>query len=109
MATAPALAEDWPLTDRILGGMTVASLATDWGQTRYIAQHPSIFQENNPILGSHPSTMKANLYFSGAIVGTTLLANSMESSNRKLFLGSVLVFELAVIAKNRSIGIHVDF
>jgi hypothetical protein len=33
-------AEPWDATDKALGAAVVTTMIVDWGQTRYIAQHP---------------------------------------------------------------------
>jgi hypothetical protein len=104
-----ANAEPWDTTDKVLGTAAVATIIVDWGQTRYIAKHPDQYDENNIILGKHPSVEKVNAYFVGYIASTLLIADWLSTPNRKLFLGVISVFEIAVTAHNRSIGLKVAF
>ena len=109
MLISPSVYADWDSTDYALGAAAVSTLVVDWGQTRYIVKNPQKYSETNPILGEHPSMGRTNLYFLGAITGTLLLANWLEPSNRKWFLGTVTAVELVVIGRNKNIGIGVSF
>ena len=104
-----ANAESWDTTDKILGTTALAVMVIDWGQTRYIAQHPGVYYERNPLLGRHPSVQGVDLYFASMIVGSALFANYLSSENRKLFLGTVTAIGISVTAHNRSIGIKIAF
>lgn len=105
----PALAQDWDKTDLTLGAVALTATVIDWGQTRYIAKHPQLFHEKNPILGLHPSVGRVNTYFTGAIVGGAVVAHLLPGQYRKWFLGGVAVLEIGVTAHNRHIGIGVSF
>jgi hypothetical protein len=104
-----ANAEPWDTTDKVLGITSTTLLIVDWGQTRYIAKHPELYQENNVILGKHPSVGRVNAYFGTVIVGNLLLADWLSTRNRKLWLGTVTAVELVVTAHNRNIGIKLSF
>jgi hypothetical protein len=84
-------------------------MIVDWGQTRYIAQHPDAYKETNPHIGLHPSTKRVNAYFAGYTAGTLLLANWLGPTNRKLLLGGMAIYELQLIGRNYSIGVGTSF
>jgi hypothetical protein len=108
-ALSGCASEPWDTTDRVLGAATLGLMVTDWGQARYIARHPAQYEENNPILGAHPSTAKVDAYFVCAIGGGYLLADNLESRYRKLFLGGAAAIEIHAIHNNYSIGVRVGF
>ena len=116
----PAFA--WDETDRILGATAVATLAYDWGQTRYIAQNRCPNAGGAPctdpyresgwakhFIGSTPSPGQVDRYFATCIVGTLLISEWLPSSKRKIFLGTITAVELVVIRHNRQIGIQMQF
>lgn len=112
LAFVPSLsraADPWETTDYALAGATLAALAVDWGQTRYIAKNTHRYNETNPMLGATPSVGKVDTYFVGAMVGTVALAHVLPNDWRQLFLGGVLALELGVINQNRSLGIKMAF
>jgi|SRR5262245_53699158 len=110
LVPAPCRAADpWETTDYALAGATLAALAVDWGQTRYIAKNTHRYNETNPMLGATPSVGKVDTYFVGAMVGTVALAHVLPSDWRTLFLSGVLAVEIGAVSQNRSIGIKMAF
>ena len=116
----PALA--WDDTDRILGAAAVATLAYDWGQTRWASKYPcgnpvsaycpDPYRESGlakHVIGSTPTPGQVDRYFATCIVGTLLIAEWLPSSKRKIFLGTITAVELVVIRHNRQIGIQMQF
>jgi hypothetical protein len=53
-------AGDWMRDDTRWQLAYTAALAIDCAQTRYGAAHPDKFEEENPLLGKHPSIGKIN-------------------------------------------------
>jgi len=104
-----AKAQSWDTTDKALAGVALTALAVDWGQTRYIAQHPEKYKELNGFLGNHPSVKRVDTYFPVVIIGGYFLADYLSSENRKLLLGIVAVVEIGVTARNRHIGVKIAF
>lgn len=114
LALLPALAvaqsSEWKPIDKALLVGSTAMLVVDWGQTRYIAKHPDTYHELNPILGKHPSLSRVNAYFSAAIVGNYLIAEYLiPPEARSLYLGVVTGVELAVVGRNKHLGIKLSF
>lgn len=89
--------------------MTAAAVLTvaDWAQTRYIARNPNDYRELNPILGSHPSVGKVNIYFS-----TVLLLGALGVStgyiNRE-FLYFYVGIEGSTVVRNYQVGVRFQF
>jgi hypothetical protein len=113
---------DWfspPTTgDIALMAVNTALIGVDWGQSRYIAEHPDDYREVNPILGAHPSTGKVNTYFSAALPLYWLTAWALPPKedhgyksiiNREYFSIAVAIMEGATVGNNLAIGIGVKF
>lgn len=109
LAAGAAQADPWDTTDKVLGAAAVAALVVDWGQTRYIAQHPGQYYEHNALLPDHPTLGQVNRHFAVALAGTLLIADYLSPPNRKIFLSVITGFELAVTTRNRSIGVKIAF
>jgi len=122
LSTARA-AERWDTTDKVLGATALAFTVADWAQTRYIAQNPCInagggtdcadpYREAGlarHFIGEHPSTGQVDRYFAGTLVVWSLAAHYLPSAYRKWFLAGITVYELRVVAHNRSIGLRMEF
>ena len=105
LAIAGCASQPWDRTDKVLGATALAASVSDWGQTRWIAEHPEGFHEMNPMLGTHPSVSEVNQHFALSIAAGGLIANALPAHERKLFLGGVTVIELGFSAHNHAIGI----
>jgi len=108
---AHAAWEDWDDKDKFLLVTSTGLLAADWLQTREIAEnrHSGFrFYETNPILGSHPSLPKVNVYFTTAIVGNYLIADWI-GKDRWMWLGAVTALEFHVVRGNYRIGVRMGF
>lgn len=97
----------WSTTDKALLAGSTAALVVDWGQTRYIAQHPEVMGESNRALGEHPSTGRVNAYFASMIAANALVASVLPEGWRSMWLGSVMAFQIVVISNNASAGVGI--
>lgn len=106
-----------------------AAIVLDWGQTRQIAterippytwSNPDgsggtlvngqyRYEEINPILGKHPTTGQVNAFFIGSLVLNNAVMVVLPSNYRPWYAGTVLAFETALIVRNGTIGIGVNF
>ena len=109
MLSGCASSGSWDTTDKALGATALAATVSDWGQTRFIAENPQRFHENNPLLGEHPSLGRVDAHFVGAIVGGYFIADALPGKYRKVFLGTVSILEISVTAHNKSIGVGWSF
>jgi len=90
-----------------------ATLLADWSQTAYLVRvndsaHCSEksspchhYEEKNKLLGKDPTIGRVNTYFALVIAGSTFLPTEAK--------WGLAVFELAVIARNRQVGIRFSF
>lgn len=105
--TKEAKAEGWDATDKVLFGTFVGLQIVDTAQTNYIHKHPDQYYETNPIFGHDPN-MVAVVGFKAAVTGLIYYAvKDSSSADRKLILGSVVVFEAVVVSHNYHIGVKV--
>lgn len=87
-----------------------AAIISDWGQTRYIADHPNIYwEETNPFLGRHPSMGKVNAWFVGSLAVNNGIMVALPKKYRPWYAGVVTAYEARLVVRNNSIGVKVDF
>jgi hypothetical protein len=85
------------------------SIVADWGQTRYVATHPTYHEAFNPILGDHPSTRKVDAWFLGALVANNGIMVTLPKKYRPYYAGTVTATETYFVISNNQIGIKVEF
>jgi fructose-specific phosphotransferase system IIC component len=85
-----------------VGSMIVANttLAVDWHQTHYMAQHADHYAEANPMLGAHPSSTLVAGYFAGWIVATTAAHWVLPRWAQPIAYGALIGLELSTIRDN---------
>jgi hypothetical protein len=99
----------WSREDTYRQAEVVVLSGIDWAQTRKIAQNPDKWHEHNPVLGSHPSTEKVDIYFPLSIATNTAIAMALPPEYRKWFQYVSIGVEAGVVASNFSIGLGVGF
>jgi hypothetical protein len=110
--------EKWSKTDIALETTWQVINIMDWRQTVQIANNPEQYNENNPILGIHPSEQYVNTYF---LIGAILHPIVTEMLPVKYRLWGVDVkpktiwqsisigMSGACVVNNFSIGLSVNF
>ena len=89
-----------------------ASIVADWGQTRYIADHPDRYCETGPaklFIGSHPHRDRVDAYFIGSLVVNNGIMIALPKKYRPWYAGAVTVAETHFVISNNQIGIKIDF
>ena len=83
----------------------------DWGQTRYIAEHPDQFheRESQQFIGLHPTTGKVDAYMAETAVLHFVVAYFLPSEWRSVFQYITIGGKLNSTISNASIGIKVSF
>lgn len=109
MLATSARADDWSTTDKVLGAAALTLTVADWLQTRQIAREPLKWQDDNAILGEHPSVARVNKYFATGIVIGAVAAYYTPAEYRKYLLGGVIAVEATAVAHNYRIGVRVQF
>lgn len=98
----------WTPAQKYLGAATLALIAIDWGQTRYIARNTDRYYERNPLIGRKPDLGDVNYHFVASIALVAAVAHFIPEW-RTGFLSGVAAGQLGVVINNRSIGIQVRF
>ena len=87
-----------------------AAIVMDWGQTRYIAQHPQRYEEiENPFLGRHPSAGRVNVWFLGSLAVNNGIMIALPKKCRPYYAGAVTAYEMRLVIRNDHIGVKIDF
>lgn len=97
----------WNAADTYRQSGVVALMTVDWAQTRKIAKNPDRYSENNPILGSHPSTGEVDAYFLTCAVAHTAVAMALPPKYREWWQYVFIGVEAVAVGHNMSIGLGV--
>lgn len=109
LATDAVIAESWTKKDSQRQWLYLSTHSMDWLQTRYIANHPEVYYETNPILGEQPSQEKVDSYFLSTALLHSWIAYSLPANYRKWFQYSTIVMETGYVGHNVSLGIGFQF
>ena len=108
--------DDWSKTDIVLQSAYTAVTIIDWGQTLNISKNTNKFEEQNFMLGQHPSKSKVNIYFPVMITAnfivSALIPNKCEIFSvkcRNVWQSIYLFDETQAVVRNFKIGIKVEF
>ena len=104
-----ARASDWSKGDTFRELAFAALIVVDWGQTLNIADHPERFREYNPILDSHPSQTRVNLYMPAAILLHAVVSYLLPRTCREGWQYVTIGLEAGVITSNFNAGIGIRF
>ncbi len=100
----------WTATDTALQVAFGALLLTDWAQTRNtLARTPGGMPEGNPLLGAHPSELRLDGYFLGALLLHTTVARLLPHPWRTVWQIGWVGAEGVVAARNFSVGARIRF
>lgn len=88
----------------------IALHVIDWGQTRYIVEHPEKYKEASPVIGNNPTLGKVDSYFikSGIIhigIGYILPQGYWRDLYQNISIG----VKAGVVGYNYSLGVKVSF
>lgn len=99
----------WTPTQKALWGTYTASWLVDLGQTRYIAENPDNYWEEQSayLIGKHPSIGAVNNLFAAQYVLNYLISDRL-GDHRGWYLGLFTAVHTKCVAGNVAIGIKVD-
>lgn len=109
ISSSAMAADPWDSKDKALAATMSTLLVADWGQTINMSRNPSIYHENNPILGLHPSEQSVHTYMGTALIGALTISHFLPSKYRALFMGSIIGLEIPYVYNNYRIGLKMQF
>lgn len=101
--------DEWTADQRTQASVLAGLLIADWAQTRQISRHPNRWSEQNPVIGSHPSTRRVDTYFISSIAIGYLLLDAMPSEYRNAAINAGIVLEAGVVGHNLNLGLGINF
>ena len=111
LLSTSAFADNWTTGDTYREAAFQALNVIDWGQTRYIAQHPESFHEVESafLIGKHPDEKRVDIYMAESAVLHFIVAYYLPQSWRTPFQYLTIGDKLNATIGNASIGIKVAF
>lgn len=105
-AGEPLNAKEWALE-----GAFLAAGLVDYGQTRDLVKNRlHDMHEQNALLGRNPSEARVRNYFMAMGAAHVVVSHALpRGAYRATWQWSTLALQLAVIARNKQIGLKVDF
>lgn len=106
-----AFCDDWRTQDTVLEASYWALHIVDWGQTRYIAQHPDSFYEIESAwaIGKHPSVQTVDSYMLATGLLQTALSCAFTGTLRTAVQVYFVVDTGKAVLNNNAIGIKIAF
>lgn len=99
----------WTDEQKTLAALSMAALAVDYGQTKYISAPNSGFHEMNPMLPRHPTMNQVNRHFILTPLIAYLILDNISSDDRTTALKVITIMQVGVVAHNFSLGIGIRF
>jgi len=111
LLSASAHADEWRESDTYREATYQVLNVIDWGQTRYIAEHPEQFREKGAafFIGKHPSIGTVNNYMIGSAILHLIASNYLPHKWREAFQYVTIGDKLNATVSNFSVGIKVSF
>ena len=109
LVSTSAIADEWTTADTKREAAYLTLHTLDWAQTRNIARNPNKWQEQNAILGKHPSISQVDRYFIATGALHFAVAYYLPAEYRKVFQYVTIGIEGRVVVHNFSIGIVAKF
>lgn len=122
LVTFAARAEDWTREDTYRQAALTTLLIADWAQSRWAIKHNektnycasgsspcTLYEEDNPLLGKHPSVGKANNLIAASIVGHAAIAYLLPRGWREGWQYVWIGVEANAVFRNRAVGVKLEF
>lgn len=107
-ACASCAAADWDEADTARQAVVLTTFALDYAQTKDIKNHQGL-HETNVLMGRHPSDVRVRNYFVAASLAHTAIAYNLPKEWRPAFQYATIALEVAVIIKNKRMGLRYEF
>lgn len=95
-----AAGTDWTTADTARQSVYAVLQSADWYQTRRIAAHPSKFHEVNPLLGSHPSKTKVDIFMGASLAAHTAISYYLQPKYRAAWQYATITVKSGMVAYN---------
>lgn len=105
----PLWAGEWTQSDVAFEAAYLSLHVLDWGQTLNIVAERHFYNEQNPVLGRHPSRDQVNTYFALTALAHVAIANWLDTPARTYFQLITIGLEAAVAGNNYRIGLRTAF
>lgn len=111
----PGQAGAWERDARELGATDHWQLAAnvmvvaDYLQTRRVIDDPERYSELNPILGSHPTEARLNVYYLLSLGALNLARWVLPERQVRLLYQSVTAVEMMAVGRNYMLGVEFGF
>ena len=116
LLSTPTFADEWSTADTYRELTFQAVNIVDWGQTRYIAEHPDLYQEkglqdggSSLFISAHPTTNGVDSFMLKVSVLHFVVAYFLPSDWRVAFQYITIGAKLDATINNATIGIKVSF
>lgn len=109
LAASTAHADDWRTEDTQCEIAYQVVAAMDWAQTRNIARNPGRWEEQNPVLGKHPSVGEVDAYFAVMGVLHYAVSEALPVEYRSAWQYVSIILESRSVVNNYSIGLSMRF
>ena len=109
--SSSAFADEWSTSDTYREVAFQTLNVIDWGQTRYIAEHPDRFREveSKWAIGEHPTIQQVDNYMAASAVLHFAVSYFLPRDWRDAFQYITIGDKLNATIGNASIGIKVSF
>jgi hypothetical protein len=111
LISSSVYADEWKTHDTYREATFQVLNVIDWGQTRYINQHPDKFIEHDysGLIGSNPTTGRIDAFMAETAVLHFIIAYYLPKSCRVPFQYITIGGKLNTDIRNANIGIKVSF
>jgi hypothetical protein len=106
-----AIADEWRTSDTYRETAYQVLNIIDWGQTRYIAEHPERYREVGVdwAIGEHPSIGRVNNFMAGSAVVHFTVVYFLPTGWRDAFQYVTIGDKLNATTHNYSVGVKISF
>jgi hypothetical protein len=100
--------DSWTKNEIIKQGLYGLVVVIDAKQTQQGIQSGQ-YREGNPFMGEYPSNREINQHLLSVFIAHTLIANYLDTDNRKMFQDVSLIIGVTNISRNHMIGARINF
>ena len=101
--------EPWTPREKALEGAYLALTIIDWGQSRYISDHPDRFYERNRWLPEHPTNKEVDRFFISSTALHLIVVNALNHQWRQPVQWLTILEKAYTVNRNHQIGIKIAF